>query len=175
VGRDSSVCITTGYGLEGPGIESQLGEIFCTRPYGTGTHPASCIMGTGCLSLGKSRRGVALTTYPHLVVRVELYIHVLPLCAFKACSMVNFITRSALQYILAFRYTFNPSHSPNLRHIVARHYSHNVFEYMCLILFYPLRSGFLIGPFRSVFLLRRLISLIRAIYSTHLILPKLTT
>jgi hypothetical protein len=38
VGRDSSVGIATGYGLDGPGIESRWGgEIFCTcpdRPWG---------------------------------------------------------------------------------------------------------------------------------------------
>ena len=32
VGRDSSVGIVTGYGLEGPGIESWWGEIFRTSP-----------------------------------------------------------------------------------------------------------------------------------------------
>jgi len=32
MGRDSSVRIATGYGLDGPGIESRLGEIFRTRP-----------------------------------------------------------------------------------------------------------------------------------------------
>jgi hypothetical protein len=31
-GRDSSVSITTGYGLDGPGIESHGGEIFRARP-----------------------------------------------------------------------------------------------------------------------------------------------
>jgi len=31
-GRDSSVGITTGYGLGGPGIESWRGEIFHSRP-----------------------------------------------------------------------------------------------------------------------------------------------
>jgi len=32
VGRDSGVCVTTRYGLDGPGIESRWGEDFCTRP-----------------------------------------------------------------------------------------------------------------------------------------------
>ena len=32
VGRDSSVCIATCYGLDGPGFESQRGEIFRTHP-----------------------------------------------------------------------------------------------------------------------------------------------
>jgi len=33
-GRDSSVSIATRYGLDGPGIESQWGEILRTCPYG---------------------------------------------------------------------------------------------------------------------------------------------
>ena len=32
MGRDSGVCVTTRYGLDGPGIESRWGEDFCTRP-----------------------------------------------------------------------------------------------------------------------------------------------
>ena len=32
VGRDSTVGIATGYGLDGPGIESRWGEIFRTSP-----------------------------------------------------------------------------------------------------------------------------------------------
>ena len=32
VDRGSSAGIATRYGLDGPGIESQRGEIFCTRP-----------------------------------------------------------------------------------------------------------------------------------------------
>jgi hypothetical protein len=45
--RDSSVGITTRYGLESPGIESRWGEIFRTYPARPGAHPASCTMGTG--------------------------------------------------------------------------------------------------------------------------------
>ena len=48
VGRDSSVRIATSYGRDGPGIESQWGEIF-SAPVQTipGAHPASYTMGTG--------------------------------------------------------------------------------------------------------------------------------
>jgi hypothetical protein len=42
----SSVGIATGYGLDGPGIESRWVEIFRTRPVPR-AHPASCTMGTG--------------------------------------------------------------------------------------------------------------------------------
>ena len=47
VGSDSSVGISTRYGLDGPGIESQWGAIV-TAPVqtGPGDHPASCTMGT---------------------------------------------------------------------------------------------------------------------------------
>jgi hypothetical protein len=47
VGRDSSVGITTGYGMDGPGIESRWGARFFA-PVQTGpvVHPASCTTGT---------------------------------------------------------------------------------------------------------------------------------
>jgi hypothetical protein len=46
-GQDSSVSIATGYGLDGPGIESLWGEIFRTLPDRPWAHPASRTMGTG--------------------------------------------------------------------------------------------------------------------------------
>jgi hypothetical protein len=41
--------IATGYGLDGPGIESRLGARFFADVHQTGpeAHPASCAMGTG--------------------------------------------------------------------------------------------------------------------------------
>jgi len=64
VGRDSSVSIATGYGLEGPGIEPWWGARFsATVQTGPGAHPASCIKGTGSFLGVKSGRGVTLT--PH--------------------------------------------------------------------------------------------------------------
>jgi len=48
VGRDISVGTATGYGLDGPGIESQCGVRFSSPVQtGPGAHPASCTMGTG--------------------------------------------------------------------------------------------------------------------------------
>ena len=49
MGRDSLVGIATRHGLNGPEIESQWGARL-SAPIQTsfGTHPASCIMGTGC-------------------------------------------------------------------------------------------------------------------------------
>jgi hypothetical protein len=52
VGRDSSVSIAIGYGLDGPGIESRcvgVGGARFSSPVqtGPGPHPASSTMGTG--------------------------------------------------------------------------------------------------------------------------------
>jgi hypothetical protein len=46
--RNSSVGIATGYGMDGPGIESWWGtRFFAHVQTGPGAHPASCTMGTG--------------------------------------------------------------------------------------------------------------------------------
>ena len=52
-GWDGVVGITTGYWLDGPGIESRRGKC-CLHGFqnGPGNHPASCTMGTGSLSRG---------------------------------------------------------------------------------------------------------------------------
>jgi hypothetical protein len=53
IGRDSSVGIATGYGLDGQGIESRWGRDFFVPVHtGPGAHPASYTMGTGSLSRG---------------------------------------------------------------------------------------------------------------------------
>jgi len=63
-GPGSVVGIATGYGLDGPGIESRLGARFSAPVQtGPGTHLASCTMGTGSFPGVKSGRGVTLT--PH--------------------------------------------------------------------------------------------------------------
>ena len=64
----SSVGIATGYGLDGPGIESWWGARF-SAPVQTspGAHPASSTMGTGSFLGVKSGRGVTLTPHPLLV------------------------------------------------------------------------------------------------------------
>jgi hypothetical protein len=62
-GPGSSVGIATGYGLDGPGIESQWGRDFphlSRLALGPGPHTASCTMGTGSFSGVKSGRGVTL-------------------------------------------------------------------------------------------------------------------
>jgi hypothetical protein len=68
-GPGSSGGITTGYGLDGPGIEFRWGRDFLapvqTSP---GTHPASCKMGIGSFPGVKSGRGVTLTPHSLLVL-----------------------------------------------------------------------------------------------------------
>ena len=66
-GPGSSVGIATGYGLDGPAIESRWGARF-SAPVQTGpaAHPASCTMGTGSFPGVKSGRAVKLT--PHLLL-----------------------------------------------------------------------------------------------------------
>jgi len=70
-GPGSSVGIATGYGLDGPGIESRWGARFST-PVQTdpGAHPASCTMGTGSFPGVKSGQVVTLTPYLLLVLLV---------------------------------------------------------------------------------------------------------
>jgi len=47
-GPGNVVGIATGYGLDGPGIESRWGvRISAPVQTGPGAHPASCTMGTG--------------------------------------------------------------------------------------------------------------------------------
>jgi hypothetical protein len=67
-GPGSSVGIATGYGLDGPGIESRWGaRFFAPVQTGPGAHPASCTVGTVSFPGVKSGRGVTLTPHPLLV------------------------------------------------------------------------------------------------------------
>ena len=53
-GPGSSVGIVTGYGLDGPGMESQWGARFSAPVQtGPGAHPVSCTMGTESFPGGK--------------------------------------------------------------------------------------------------------------------------
>ena len=64
VGWDSSIGIATGYGLDGPGIESRRGgEIFRTCPDRPRDPPSLLYNGYRFFPGGKAARGVALTTY----------------------------------------------------------------------------------------------------------------
>ena len=67
-GPGNVVGIATGYGLDGPGIESRWGARFSAPVQtGPGAHPASCTMGRGSFPGVKSGRGVTLTPHPLLV------------------------------------------------------------------------------------------------------------
>jgi hypothetical protein len=79
LGQDSSVRIATGYGLDGPGIESRRGRDFL-YPFrqALGAHPASYKMGTGSFS-GVKRPGRGVDHPPpssaEVKERVELYLY----------------------------------------------------------------------------------------------------
>jgi len=98
-GLGSVVGIATGYGLDGPGIESRWGARFSAPVQtGPGAHPASCTMGTGSFLGIKSGRGVTLTPHPLLVPWSwkSSAIPLLPLWAIRpvqslsACTRVHF-------------------------------------------------------------------------------------
>jgi len=87
MGRDSSVGITTRYGVDGPEIESRWGARFsATVQTGPWAHLTSCTMGTGCLP-GVRRQGRGVDHPNHIVSTATPLI---PLWAFVACSRVNF-------------------------------------------------------------------------------------
>jgi len=67
-GPSSSVGIVTGYGLDGPGIESRWGTRFSASVQpGPEAHPASWTMGNGSFPGVNRGRGVTLTPHPLLV------------------------------------------------------------------------------------------------------------
>ena len=85
-------------GLDGPGIESRWGEIFCTSPYRSWDPTSLLYNGYRGFSGVKSGRGVTLTPHP-LVVPWSWKgraIPLLPLCAVRpvqslsACTRVHF-------------------------------------------------------------------------------------
>jgi len=62
------VGIATGYGLDGPGIESRWGTRFSAPVLtGPGAHSTSCTVGTGSFPGVESGRHVTLTPHPLLV------------------------------------------------------------------------------------------------------------
>ena len=65
---DSSVGIATGYGLDGPRIESRWEARFSAPVHtGPGANPASCTMDTKSFPGAKNGRGVTLTPHTLLV------------------------------------------------------------------------------------------------------------
>jgi len=92
----SSVGTETGYGLDGPGIESRWGRGFLhlSRPV-LGPTPTSCTMGTGSFQGVKSGRGVTLTPHPLLVPWSwkSSAIPLLPLWAVRPIQSLSACTR----------------------------------------------------------------------------------
>ena len=99
MGRDSSVSIVTGYGLDGPGIECRWGARF-SPPVQTdpAAHATFCAVATGSFPGVRSGRGVTLTLHRRLVPwsRKSRYIPLLPVWALRpvqslgACTRVHF-------------------------------------------------------------------------------------
>jgi hypothetical protein len=69
--RDSAVGIATRYGLEGPGVASQWGEIFRTYPDWLRSPPSLLYNGYRVFPGGKGGRGVMLNAHPLLVLRLR--------------------------------------------------------------------------------------------------------
>ena len=103
-GPGSSVGIATGYGLEGPGIESQWGSRFSAPvQIGPGAHPASRTVGTASFPGVKSGRGVTLTPHPLLVPwsRKGRAIPLLPLWAVRPVQSLSACTGVHFTFLLA--------------------------------------------------------------------------
>ena len=108
------VGIATGYGLDGPGIESRRGARFSTAVQTSpGAHPASCTMSTGSFPGVKSGRGVTLTSQHRLVPwsRKGRAIPLLPLWAVRPVQSLSACTR------VHFTFTFTIFYRPkNIQH-----------------------------------------------------------
>ena len=98
-GPGSIVGIVTGYGLDGPGIESRWGARF-SAPIQTGprAHPASCTMDNRSFPGVKNGQGVTLSPHPLLVpwswkgraIPLLPLWAVQPVQSLSACTRVNF-------------------------------------------------------------------------------------
>ena len=101
MGLVSSVGIATGYGLDGPGIESRYGARFSAPVQtGPGAHPASCTMGTGSFQGAKSGTEVTLTPHPLLVPwsRKSRAISLFPLWAVQPVQSLSVCTRGHFNF-----------------------------------------------------------------------------
>jgi hypothetical protein len=125
----SSVGIATGYGLDGPGIESaRFSAPVQTDP---GAHPDSCTMGTGSFPRVKNGRGVTLTLHPLLVpwswkgraIPLLPLWAVRPVQSLSACTRVHF----TLLFIFVLEYSYRMTH---------RSVSHQIVLMTTLCVFY---------------------------------------
>jgi len=95
--------LATGYGLDGPGIESRWGARFSAPVQtGPGAHPASYTMGTGSFPGVKSDRGVTLTPNPLQVPwsRKSRVIPLLPLWAVRPVQSLSACTRAHFTFFI---------------------------------------------------------------------------
>jgi len=108
-GPGSSVGIATGYGLDGPGIETGWGaRFFALVQTGPGAHSASCTMGTGCFPGVKGGRGVTLTLRPLLLPwsRKSRAVPLLPLWAIRPVQSLSGCTRVHFTLLYIYLYLF---------------------------------------------------------------------
>jgi hypothetical protein len=112
-GPGSVVCIATGYGLDGPGIESRWGARFSAPVQtGPGAHPASCVKGTESFPGVMRGRGVKLTPHPLLVPWSwkSRAIHLHPLWAVRLVQSLSACTR------VHFTFNLTPVENENLKY-----------------------------------------------------------
>jgi hypothetical protein len=121
MGPSSVICIATGYGLDGPGIESRWEARFSAPVHtGPGAHPASRTMNTGSFPGVKSGRGVTLTLHPLLVpwswksraIPLLPIWAVRPVQSLSACTRVHFTL-----FTLYGKHTLNICALLNLSHL----------------------------------------------------------
>ena len=94
---DAIAGIATGYGLDGPGIESRWEARFSAPVQtGPGAHPASCTMGTGYFPGVKSGRALTITPSPLLVPwsRKSRVTPLLPLFTVRPVQSLSACTRA---------------------------------------------------------------------------------
>ena len=104
-GPGSSVGIATGYGLDGPGIESRwVARFSAPVQTGPGAHPTSCTMGTGSFPGVKSDRGMMLTSHLFLVPwsRMSRAIPLLPLWTVRTIQSLSIWTWEHFNFIVFF-------------------------------------------------------------------------
>ena len=105
----SVVSIATGYGLDGPGIESRWGARF-SPPVQTspGAHSVSCKMATGSFPWVKSGRGVTLTPHPLLVswaIKITAIL-LLPLWAVRPVQSLSACKRAHFTFTFTFTWWY---------------------------------------------------------------------
>jgi len=132
-GPGSVVGIATGYGLNGPEIESRWGaRLSAPVQTGLGTHPASCTRDTGSFPGVKSGRGMTLTPHPFLLQwsRKSRAIPILPLWAVWPVQSLSASTRVHFIYL----YTHTRPHTRAHAHIYT--YTIHTHIYICYIYIY---------------------------------------